>query len=118
MAIDAKVSFMNQTEKELGKEITAESLGKVMTIIADVLEGFEMRETFRDNEPNEDLLDCYLAAMKVQGRSDKTIFRYRYILTRMMNEIGLPTRRITVYHLRSYLSKQQERGVMDSTKTS
>ena len=115
MAIDAKVSFMNMTEKRLGAEITADSMAVVMTVIADVLEGFEMKETFREAEPNEDLLNCYIEALKVQGRSEKTISRYRYILTRMMKDVGVPTRRITVYHLRGYLAKQQERGVMDTT---
>lgn len=115
MAIDSKISFMNMAEKRLSSEITAESMAKVMTVIADVLEGFEMKETFREAEPNEDLLNCYIEALKVQGRSEKTISRYRYILTRMMKDVGVPTRRITVYHLRSYLAKQQERGVMDTT---
>lgn len=115
MAIDAKVSFMNQTEKRLSKEITADSMAKVMTIVADVLEGYEMREIIISLETNDDLLDCFLDALKVQGRSAKTLERYRYVIERMMKGVGVPTRRITVYHLRTYLAGMQQRGIADST---
>ena len=97
MAIDAKISFMNQTEKKLSAEITADTMARVMTIVADTLEGYEMREiTSFIEDRTDDLLDCYLDALKVQGRSAKTIERYRYIISKMMKEIGVPTRRVTV----------------------
>jgi len=115
MAIDAKISFMYQAEKRLATEITVSNMAKVMTIIADVLENFTMEETSSRDDLNEDLLDCYLDALKVQGRSDKTIERYRYIITKMMNQIGVSTRKITVYHLRNYLAEMQKRGVADTT---
>ncbi len=114
MAIDAKISFLNQTEKQLSTDVTADTMTKVMKIIADVMENFEITETIKD-ETNDDLLLCYLDALKVQGRSAKTIERYRYVLTRMMASVKVPTRKITVYHLRSYLSEEQKRGVKDST---
>ena len=115
MAIDAKVSFMNQMEKQMSTEITADSMARIMTIIADVLEGYEMRETFKAEETMDDLLECYIEALKVQGRSEKTIDRYKYVIETMLREIGTPVRRITVYHLRSYLSGLQQRGLKDTT---
>lgn len=115
MAIDAKVSFMNQMEKRLSSEITVSDMMKIMTIMADVMEGYEMKEILISIDGKDDLLDCYLDALKVQGRSKKTIDRYEYIIHKAMADIGIPTRKITVYHLRNYLSKQQERGIADTT---
>jgi len=115
MAIDAKVSFLNQTEKRLSSEVTANTMAKVMSIISDVLEGYEMRETFIGDGHTEDLLECYIDALKVQGRSEKTLQRYRYIIGRMIKAVGVPTRRITVYHLRSYLAGLQDHGMADTT---
>lgn len=60
MAIDAKISFMNQVEKRLSTEVTADAMSRIMPILADVMEGFEMRETFITESPNDDLLTCYL----------------------------------------------------------
>jgi hypothetical protein len=41
MAITAKVDFMNELEKGLSSEITANSMAAAMKIVADVLEWFE-----------------------------------------------------------------------------
>ena len=59
MAIDAKVSFLNQTETKLSTEITAADMTKVLSIISDVLEGYEMREGFVCDDGTDDLLECY-----------------------------------------------------------
>ena len=115
MAIDSKVSFINQTEKRLSTEITQSDMNKVLTIISDVMEGFDITERAEHTEQNEDLLNCYIDALKVMGRSELTIQRYQYILSRMIKDIGVPTRRITVYHLRNYLAEMQKDGKKDST---
>ena len=115
MAIDAKISFTNQTEKRLAAVVTAETMTTVMPIVADVLESFELQETIFDIDGNDDLLEAYTDAMKVQGRSSKTIERYTYVIRRMMDAVKVTTRRITVYHLRSYLAAEKARGIADST---
>ena len=56
MAIDSKISMMNQMEKRLGAEITADTMTKVMRIMADVIEGFDIRE-IRKEEEVDDLLE-------------------------------------------------------------
>lgn len=114
MAMEAKASFLNQMEKRLGAEVTAEDMATMLRICADVLDGFHLIEQVTKDE-QDDLLDCFLSALKVQGRSQKTIDRYHYIITRMLKDIGVPTRKVTVYHLRSYIAQEKERGINDST---
>lgn len=114
MAIEAKISLQNQVEKRLMTEVTADALNRMMRVMADVLEGFDVRET-QVMEEKDDLLECYIDAMRVQGRSEKTLARYRYVIERMMKDVNVPTRRITVYHLRGYLSKMKDNGKQDST---
>lgn len=111
MAITAKVDFMNELEKGLSAEITANSMAAAMKIVADVLEGFELVKNVAQFDEKDDFLECYTEALKVQGRSAKTIERYKYVITRMMKAVGVSTRRVTVYHLRSYLAAEKERGV-------
>ena len=114
MAIEAKASFLRKMEKKLETETTASTMAKVLSIVADVMEGFDMREIGFEEE-QDDMLECFLQALDVQGRSRKTIAHYRLILGKMLAEVKAPARRITVYHLRSYLAKQKERGLKDST---
>ena len=74
MAIEAKISLQNQVEKRLMTEVTADALNRMMRVMADVLEGFDVRET-QVMEEKDDLLECYIDAMRVQGRSEKTLAR-------------------------------------------
>lgn len=115
MAIDAKVSFMNQMEMKLSTEITADAMGRTMKVMSDVLEGFEMRETLRNEDGPDDLLSGFLNALKVEGRSQKTIDRYTYEIGRLMKFLNVPTRKVTVYHLREYLANEKARGICDNT---
>lgn len=115
MAIEAKVGYLNKVERLLFSEVTAETLAKVMIKISDALEGYEMRETFVDQCQTDDLLDAYIAALKVMGRSPKTIERYEYIIKKMQDFVKVPTRKITVYHLRNYLAHKKEGGLCDKS---
>ena len=115
MAIDAKVSFVGMMEKELASVVTVEQMEKIRTAMVSMLDRFEMTELKMLDADDDDLLACYLAAMQVECRSPKTIARYEYILKRMMDFVAVPTRRVTVYHLRNYLAHEKKRGIADST---
>lgn len=115
MAIDAKIDFMQQTEKMLAESITVADMPKIMNVINDVLQGFEMRSITVWSEEKDDLLNCYMSAMSVQCRSQKTLERYAYIIKRLMEYVKVPTRQVTVHHLRAYLQKEKERGISDNT---
>lgn len=116
MAIDAKISFLGQVERKCGEVLTVRMLEKAMKIISDVMEGFDIREReLTDEEAKDDLLDSYISTMRVQGRSEKTIARYEYMIGRFTKFTNVPTRKINVYHIRNWLASEKERGVQDST---
>lgn len=115
MAIEAKVMLMRELENELSTEITAADLRKVLSAVADQLARFDVVQLDQMNDSKDDLLDAYIAAMEIQGRSEKTIERYKYIIQRMMQTVKVSTREITVYHLRQYLATEKARGIADST---
>ena len=115
MAIDSKISFLNQMENRLSSEVTTDMMNRVMQIVSDVLEGFDMKEQFRDENGVDDMLSGFLSALKVEGRSQKTIDRYAYVIKRLTTYLNIPTRKITVYHLRDYLAHEKERGLADGT---
>lgn len=115
MAIDAKVSFMDQMEKELASFVTVEQMEGIRRSVVELLDKFAMTELREQDLEDDDLLECYLDAMKVQNRSPQTIRRYEYIIRNVMKAVRVPTRRINVYHLRNYLSREKGRGIADST---
>ena len=114
MAIEAKALLLKDMEKRLADEITAADMSKVLAVLSEQLADYDVTP-LANEAPADDLLDAYTAAMRIQGRSEKTIERYRYLIGRMMKAVNVQTRRITVYHLRDYLAKEKARGVADST---
>lgn len=115
MAIETKATFLSELERAMSPVLTAEAMSKALVAVADTLARYSM-EILPDITPEtDDLLQAYVDAMRVQGRSEKTIERYTYIIGRMMQSVRVPTREITVYHLRRYLTAEKERGISDIT---
>ena len=116
MAMEAKIDFMREIEKTLADKVTVADMANIMSAITETLDGYDMRSVGKWNdEQNDDLLTCYLSALSVENRSQKTIDRYKYVIGKMMDFVNVPTRQITVYHLRSYLAAEKERGIADQT---
>lgn len=115
MAINEKKQFLSDVEKRLSDEITATQLQLVLASIADVLQFYSLSVVEIEATTNDDMLDAYTSALLVEGKSHKTVDRYRYILKRMMAFVKTPTRSITVYHIRNYIASEKNRGIADRT---
>ena len=112
--IDAKVSFMNQLTQRMSGTLTVDQTEKLTKTGYDLLDRFDMVEHGDDTGP-DDMLDSYVSALKVECRSQKTIDRYVYVIGKLMDFAKVPTRRISVYHLRNYLTQEKERGICENT---
>lgn len=115
MAIEAKVTLLGELERDLSDRLTAAQLAAVMSALSDRLNSYTMERLVDFAGTSDDLLMAYINALSVEGRSEKTLERYRYIITRMMESVKVQTNRITVYHLRRYLTDEKTRGISDRT---
>lgn len=115
MSIEAKSVFLNSLESRLSSILLASDLPKVLSTVSDQLESFAVEQTSSCAGENDDLLDAYVSAMQIQGRSEKTIERYRYLISKLMSAVCVKTRSVTVYHLRKYLADEKKRGISDRT---
>ena len=117
MSITAKQYLLKQLGHELGDTLSANDLRLVQETVNDVLSMYEEEslEEGRIDGEADDFLQAFLDAKEIEGRSPKTIAHYRYIITRMIKEINVPIRRITVFHLRAYLMRKKTSGLADKT---
>ena len=117
MAIEAKAGFLNRVEQAISGEVTAAAMPRILARIADLMQMYEISERLREDadEETDDMLKAFLDAMRVKGLSPKTIRRYEYILGRMLKDVKVSCRQITVYHLRDWLAREQRRGLNAST---
>ena len=114
MSIEAKVTLLNELERDLASVLTVTNMSAVLSTLSDRLAGYDV-EKVAITDAKDDLLDAYLGALSIEGKSPKTIEHYRYVITRMMKSVNTPTRNITVYHLRQYLAQEKARHISDRT---
>lgn len=115
MAIDAKMSFITQLYADMADTLTVEQAQKMKEKALMILDHFDMKETAENEIEADNMLACYIAALRVECKSPRTIEHYEYEIKRMLEFVKTPTRRISVYHLRNYLAADKERGLKDTT---
>ena len=110
MSIEHTVDVIGNIANRLSTVLTAHDLPLVMSVIQD-----EMSAPPAEYDGQTDMLDAFISAKSIEGRSAKTLERYRYILTKALQFMKVDERRTTVHHLRSFLMAERKRGVSDST---
>lgn len=115
--IDAKMDFIRQTEKRLADVVTVSDMTVIMNVISDVLERFRMEEidAGKWNVNDDDLIGAFVCSLNVQGRSQKTIDRYTYIIGRFLEFAKTSPRGVNVYHVRNWITAEKARGIQEST---
>lgn len=115
--IDAKQSLLGQVRRRAAEELTAADMERLMVILSDTLEGFRMEELKADGwtANDDDLIKSFVSSLNVQGRSQKTIERYVYVISRFMKAANKTARSVTVYHIRNWLAQEKQRGIQEST---
>lgn len=116
MTVQAKQLLLNDIQEGLDEYMPRLQSNRVMVTVNDKLSNYDVEEIKGGYEAkNDELLKAFLQAKAIEGRSPKTIDRYSYMLEKSLNDIGVPVKRITVFHIRSYLMKEKERGLMDTS---
>lgn len=116
MSVEARTMLLNRMESATRNILPAEMATEVLTKLADELQEFTVESREGINDPSGDeLLQAFLSAKRVEGRSELTLERYETEIRRMMDSVRVPTFEISVYHLRSYLADMKARGVCEQT---
>ena len=116
MSNEARDAFINRIKLKLSDYCAQAFLDKVLTAVSDSLFGFDIDVTENTTAYiGENFLDLFIDALTIQGRSDKTIERYKYVINNLLNSVNMQANQITVHHIRSYLASERERGLSDRT---
>lgn len=117
MSVETKRTFIKNMTQKLSGTLTVDEMNALTSTLAEELSRFtlEQDDSVKTDIETRELLDEFLAAKEVEGKSPKTIAHYRYILNRAFVDINLPIRDIMVYSLRKYLAKLKQNGMQDVT---
>lgn len=116
MPIQDKVLLLHKTEETLKPRMFANYLEEAMRELTVTLDEFDVIHIANsDVLGNEECLETYLNVKRVEGRSEKTIVRYAYIISRFLLWAKVNTRNVTTAHIRAYFKAEHDRGVLNST---
>jgi len=117
MSLVDKQVFINELRDQLSSEFTLTMLEKITVAVENQFSYYQLerRQDVSGQEDFEDILSMYLDTKRIEGRSEKTLIRYRYIINRFRNTDSTPIRNMTVYNLRQYLANEKRRGISDNT---
>jgi len=115
MPIEGKVTLLGEMERELSDKLTAADIATVLSVLSDKLSPYHVELVDNSEADCDDLLDAYLSALSVEGRSEKTIEHYKYVIGKLYVAVKTPTRKMTVYHIRRFLADEKARGISDRT---
>lgn len=117
MAILDKSLLLSEIEDRLNNYIPANTVRQIINDAAEAMTMYEITRLKPDggSDESDQLIDLFLNAKEIEGRSDKTIARYRYILKRLHESVNVPFSRITVHHIRQFMTKEKERGISMNT---
>lgn len=117
MAAEDKQALLNALNKSLYDKLTGKDVDTVTNELLSVLTVFDVkqREPTDKTTDTDELLKAFLDAKRAEGKSENTIEHYRYLIKRLMDVTHTSVNEVTVYHLRSYLTSEKERGMADKT---
>ena len=115
MSFAEKKVLTDNILKNMASELTGTQLMALKNCIDSQFDQFDIKQQKVELSGIDDYLEAFISAKKIEGRSNKTIERYKYIIGKLQRYVGVPTRNVTVYHLRDYLSEEKNRGLSDRT---
>ena len=117
MSIADKQMMLKNLEGYFSSILTMNDMTRVLGLVSNELDNYDLsiNTHHEDASAEDDLLDAFIAAKELEGRSEKTIERYKYIITGFLRSANVPIRSVTVYHLRKYLIDNKTRGLSDRT---
>ena len=112
-----KTVLMRKIASELSTEFTDDQLNSAMCIISSSMDQYDV-ESSGDSAhciDTGEMISAFLSAKEIEGRSKKTLERYRYCIKRLLDAVPVPLTSMTVYHIRKYLMDVKAAGSSDRT---
>lgn len=117
MTIQERKWMEELVREKLADTLTANQLTAVLNAMWEAGADMERIATAigEKTAADDELVKVYLQTMKVEGRSEKTIYQYGRLLDRLLTFCCVPAGSITTNHLRQWFAAEMERGISLTT---
>lgn len=101
-----KEKFISDIESQMQKILDNSQLEKLHQVLACCLHGYEISDS-NPQEKEADFIEMFLAAKRIEGRSEKSLKYYKATILKLVETVGKTVRYIATDDIRSYLSGYQ-----------
>ena len=117
MSIIDKQLFATEMRERLSDKLTLKDIEIVTYEISQQLSSYDMARRGEEAEQKnfDEMLAMFSETKRLEGRSEKTITRYGYILKRFRSFDKTPIKDVTVFNIRQFLAYEKGRGLKDRT---
>jgi len=106
-----KDKVITEIQARMASLITVEQLGELRQILTHCLHNVEIIERkvtgVQDRAGNDELLEVFIAAKRIEGCSEKSLKYYDMTIRAMLEKIKNPVREVNTDNLRGYLANYQ-----------
>ena len=116
MSLIDKQMILRDLRTKLEVVLKARDVQHVIAIADEIMADYDVQSVQPGGwTDSEELLRFFLDAKRAEGKSQKTIDHYRRVLGYLQEKTGVTYQRMTVYHIREYITRERERGISPST---
>lgn len=103
-----KSNIINEIESQMQKLLDNSQLEELHRVLESCMQGCNIILGDESDEKEVDYLSLFLAAKKLEGRSEKSLKYYQSTIEKMEKSVGKTVKHITTDDLRLYLSNYQK----------
>ena len=120
MSKDYRTALVRDVEALLSTRFSQDQISMISNAVIKALGEYEITERCTDIVPlddtNERLIKRFTACLKVDGKSDNTIYQYVRSVRKLSEAICKPLTEMGTYDIRFFLAIEQERGLSSQTR--
>ena len=117
MSKDYRSLFINSVQEDLVYKINHDNLSTVMDSVIKILNDYEITERCTEiavqDSVNDRLLKRYVACLRVDGKSENTIYNYYRSAIKLSEFVKKPFPEMGAYDIRFFLACEKDRGISE-----
>ena len=117
MSVESKQELLREISEGLSDKIPQSQANVVLALLADTMGNYDVESTGTkvQSGDQEECLNAYLTALRVEGKSSGTVNLYGSVIRAFNRHCGRSPRQTTGFHIRAYLAECKTRGNSDRT---
>ncbi len=117
--MDYKEKLFKEIENMLVDHVSSESVNDISIDLMRILNNYDICSSCKEIIPyeniNEKLLKKYIGCMRIDGKSEKTIYQYTRSIQRFSDFVNKPLSDVGIYDVRFFLGCEKDRGISNRT---